>query len=376
MKKLVFPIAALLAAVSCNDHAPVVKDTIPYVKQLAVDTTGTFSLIQHYRMEGAKGSIAILGEPEESLLLSQAFLTADAVDNIDGKPLPDQLLDFSGETFDVLMDDYNAPYLRMVSSSPDSLREIAVRNAIMALDTVVYSNAYDLASRRRKDGAKVFVLASSLLSSHGRFDIDTLFKMAGREALILSPDEAMVGSAVRYGVRHAAVWAPAEASDAYLSAAKDGIDLTMISAEGRDIRTAFRNLLRQYRQLKPNTVLDAVLLDSFDANLEDLRAEVEHIHRQITEEDMSFDSILAVNFRFLEPKSCLTEACYRLLREKNLFTHNIALPYARYFETEEAMDGNYLPVVISTDFLTKRSESEPAVSAPQEDSYVYVPDID
>ena len=42
MKKLVFPIAVLLAAVSCNDRAPVVRDTIPYVKQLAVDTAGTF----------------------------------------------------------------------------------------------------------------------------------------------------------------------------------------------------------------------------------------------------------------------------------------------------------------------------------------------
>ena len=192
--------AALLAAVSCNDRAPVVRDTIPYVKQIAVDTAGTFSLVRHYRAGGTKGSIALIGEPEECVLLSRAFLTADEVDNIDGKAAPDRLPDFAGETFDVLLDDYNAPYLRLVSASRDTLREVAVRNAVMALDTVAFSDASDRSSRLRKNGAKVFVLASSLLSGYGRFDIDTLFKMAGREALILSSEEALVGSAVQSGI--------------------------------------------------------------------------------------------------------------------------------------------------------------------------------
>lgn len=376
MKKLIFPIAVLLAAVSCNDRAPVVRDTIPYVKQIAVDTAGTFSLVRHYRAGGTKGSIALIGEPEECVLLSRAFLTADEVDNIDGKAAPDRLPDFAGETFDVLLDDYNAPYLRLVSASRDTLREVAVRNAVMALDTVAFSDASDRSSRLRKNGAKVFVLASSLLSGYGRFDIDTLFKMAGREALILSSEEALVGSAVQSGIKHAAVWAPAEAGEAYLSYAADRIDLTVITPEGGDIRTAFRNLLRQYRQRKPNTVLDAVLLDSFTADMDELAAEVEHIHRQITEEDMSFDSMLAVGFRFLEPTSCLTDACYRLLREKNLFTHNIAYPSARYFQTEESMDGEYVPVEVSLDYLARRfgGMNTPAVS--HEDNYIYVPDYD
>ena len=376
MKKLVFPIAVLLAAVSCNDRAPVVRDTIPYVKQLAVDTAGTFSLVRHYRTDGAKGAIALIGEPEECMLLSRAFLTADKVDNIDGKAAPDRLPDFAGETFTVLMDDYNAPYLRLVSTSRDTLREVAVRNAVMALDTAAYSNASDRSTRLRKNGAKVFVLASSLLSGYGRFDIDTLFKMAGREALVLSSEEALVGSAVRSGARHVAVWAPAEARSAYLQAAAGGLDLTVITPEGDDVRTAFRNLLRQYRQLKPNTVLDAVLLDSFTADTDELAAEVEHIHRQITEEDMSFDSTLAVGFRFLEPTSCLTDACYRLLREKNLFTHNIAYPSARYYQTEESMDGDYVPVEVSLDYLAKRFGGLNAPAVPREDSYIYVPDYD
>ena len=374
MKKLMIPIAVLLAAVSCHDRSPVVRDTIPYVKQIAVDTVGTFSLVKQYRTAGTKGTIALIGEPDECLLLSRAFMTADFVDNIDGKAVPDRLPDFSGEAFEVVLDNFNAPYLRLASSSPDSLREAAVRNAVMVLDTVAYSNPYDKSSRLRKGNAKVFVLASSLLSEFGRFDIDTLFKMGGREALILSPDEALVDVASRTGVKHAAAWAPAESREAYLSAA-EGIDLTVISPSGGDVRTAFRELLRQYRRQKPNTVLDAVLLDSFTVSLEDLQAEVEHIHRQITEEDMAFDRILAPRFRFLEPKACLTDACYRLLREKNLFTHNIAYPSIRYFQTEEGMDGNSLLVEIGADYLAGRL-GYAADQAEQEDSYVYVPDHD
>ena len=384
MKKLMILIAVLLAAVSCHDRSPVVRDTIPYVKQLAVDTVGTFSLVKKYRTAGTKGTIALIGEPEECFLLSRAFLTADFVDNIDGKAVPDRLPDFSGETFEVILDDFNAPYIRFVSyrkedereatARRDSLREAAVRNAVMALDTVAYSNPYDRFSRLKKGSAKVFVLASSLLSEYGRFDVDTLFKMGGREAMILSPDEALVAAASRAGAKHVVAWAPAESREAYLSAAK-GIDLTVISPSGGDVRMAFRDLLRQYRQQKPNTVLDAVLLDSFTVSLEDLMTEVDHIHRQITEEDMAFDRVLATRFRFLEPKACLTDACYRLLRNKNLFTHNIAYPSARYFQTEEGMDGNSLLVEIGADFLAGRFGSA-SDQTPHEDNYVYVPDND
>ncbi len=384
MKKLIIPIAVLLAAVSCHDRSPVVRDTIPYVKQLAVDTVGTFSLVKHYRTAGTKGTIALIGEPEECLLLSRAFLTADYVDNIDGKAAPDRLPDFSGETFEVVLDNFSAPYIRFVSNRQDSereaavrrdsLREAAVRNAVMALDTVAYSNPYDRFSRLKKGSAKVFVLASSLLSEYGRFDIDTLFKMGGREVLIVSPEEALVAAAARSGAKHVVAWAPAEVRKAYLSKA-EGIDLTVISPSGGDVRMAFRDLLRQYRLQKPNTTLDAVLLDSFTVSLEDLTAEVNHIHRQITEEDMAFDRILAPRFRFLEPKASLTDACYRLLREKNLFTHNIAYPSVRYFQTEEGMDGSSLLVEIGGDYLAGRY-GDASDQTVHEDNYVYVPDND
>ena len=251
------------------------------------------------------------------------------------------------------MDLYTAPYIRMASSSPDSLREVAVRNAVMAVDSIAYSNALDATSRLPKSRAKVFVLASSLLTEFGCFDIDTLFRMVGREPIILTSVDAMLAEAKRSGCQRVAVWAPEQARPAYLAAAREyGLDLTVVSTTGNGIlRPAFRDMLRIYRADHPNDILDAVLLDSFTADLDELYAEQEHIHRQITEEDMAFDRILAPHFRFIEPKSSLTSTCYRLLREKNLFTHDIAYPSVRYYQTEEGWDGDFVFVEIGAGYL-------------------------
>ena len=356
--KHILPVLAILAAlVSCHERPAVLRDTIPYVKQLAVDTTGTFQLISTYRTAGTKGSIAVIGEPEVAVQLAAVLRQADQVDNIDGLPKPDRLPDFAGESFDILLDEYNAPYLRMAASSPDSLTEVAVRNAVIAVDSVAYSNALDPRSRLAKNRAKVFVLANSLLAEYGQFDIDTLFKMAGREAVILTPVEAMLEEAAKSGYKSVAVWAPAEARSAYENAAKalqPQLDVTVVSTMGNGLlRPAFRDMLRIYRTLKPGSNLDAVLLDSFTANLE------------ITEEDMAFDRILMPLFRFIEPNAAMTGALYRLLREKNLFTHDIAYPTVRYYQTEENRDGEYVPVEVSAAYLSAHQKSEP-----------YVPDID
>ena len=368
--KHTIPFLVLLAAlVSCREHQTVVRDTIPYVKQIAVDTTGTFSLVRSYRSAGTKGSIAVIGEPEAASRLASFLQAADNVDNIDGKARPDRLPDFAGESFNIILDEYNAPYTRMAASSPDSLREVAVRNAVIAVDTVAYFNALDPKSRLKTTSAKVFVLANSLLSEYGKFDIDTLFKMAGREAIILTPVEAMLTNAADAGCKSVAVWAPEEARSAYENVAREltpEMDVTVVSTIGNGLlRPAFRDMLRIYRSLKPGTNLDAVLLDSFTANLEELDDEKEHIHRQITEEDMAFDRILMPRFRFIEPNACLTDALYRLLREKNLFTHDIAYPTVRYYQTEENREGEFVPVEVSAAYLSSLSRLD-----------LYVPDID
>ena len=80
---------------------------------------------------------------------------------------------------------------------------------------------------------------------------------------------------------------------------------------------------------------------------------------------MGFDRILAPNFHFIQPAPSLTDACYRLLRDRNLFTHNIAYPSARYYRTEEDRDGSFVLVEIGANYLSAAVNPKP-----------YVPDFD
>ena len=76
MKYTLPALVLLLALVSCRERQIVVRDTIPYVKQIAVDTVDTFELVRTYRTAGTKGSIAVIGEAipwKEIGLLHLAF---------------------------------------------------------------------------------------------------------------------------------------------------------------------------------------------------------------------------------------------------------------------------------------------------------------
>ena len=79
MKHTIPFLALLLVLVSCHERQAVLRDTIPYVKQIAVDTTGTFTLVSTYRTAGTKGSIAVIGEPEAASRLASFLLHADNV---------------------------------------------------------------------------------------------------------------------------------------------------------------------------------------------------------------------------------------------------------------------------------------------------------
>lgn len=357
-KRFLFLAAFAALLLSCRPAPQNRPDTIPFVKQMASDSTGTLQLLSSYREDGTRGSIAILGEPGPVLRLTERFLTVDAVDNIDGRKAQDRLPDFSGEHFDALLDLYNAPYGRFVPGCPDSLREIAVRNAIFAADSLCLSNAAQPASRLRKSRAKLLVLASSLLSANGVFDIDTLFKMAGKTPILITPVETMLSDALASGPAQVGVWAGMEAGESYRlcfdQLPHEGSSLTVLQPETTmDVRRALRDFLRRYKEAG-NHRLDCLLLDAFDLDLFQLQAEIAHIRLEVTEEDRVLNELISKDFRIIDPKEAITDACYRILRKENLFTHDIAYPSAAYFQTEESESGDYVFVSLSRRFLLEQ----------------------
>ena len=358
MKRLILAIGIiLLMAVSCREPVTTGRDTLESVKAIAADTAGVFSQIVRSGQVGAPGSIAIIGEPADGILLSRQFLTQDRLDNIDGREVRDSLPDFSGETFHVVLDDYNVPYAHFLSyqgdtllrESLDSLRELAVQHALYAW----------------KKNAKIMIFSSPLQAEYGLFDVDTLRKMAGASTFLLSPLETMFAEALEGGARKLAVWASRDLPESgvyeavFARMAPKDATLEVLSPEAAlDVRTELRNLLRQY-QLRAER-LDALLIDSYSVNLVPLESELRMIRRQGTDEDERFDRMLSPMFRFIDAAGSVTKATSRILREENLFTHRVARPEVRYYQTLESEEGNMAIVEVGARFVKE----------------TYVPDLD
>lgn len=361
MKKILILLTAVLMAVGCGEKITGGRDTIQLVKQIASDTSGVMNLVHRYRTHGSEGAIALLGEPVACQALSERFLKADDVNNIDGRSESDQLPDFAGETFLVCLDDYNEPYAQFLRSgsaeSLDSLREVAVKNLLFALDTVCHVSAHESKADLPKMSAKVIIYCNPVNAAFGQFDADTLLQIAGKQPLILSTPEAMLEKVYSAGKKNLVVWTSEETAASFVWQYVAGemqpdfpSPLTLVPEKAVDIRTEFRDLLRKYLNTHPENRLDAVLLDFFNAKEDLLRSELDHIRMEMTEEDARFNKAISGTFQFITPEEAVTWKTYRLLRQENLFTHKIAYPALHYYQSEESIDGDYVYVEVGSDY--------------------------
>ena len=342
-KHLFLPCLVLLCiGLSCKRQEFTPRPAVASVYAIAADSSGLGRLVANAGSCGADGSIAIIGEPADVITLARRFQSCDRRDNIDGKYKRDSLPDFAGENFDVIMDAYNSPYAHFLQSARDlsdslsrqvldSLREAAVQNALFAWDSTCLRTSTDLESRMFKQQAKILIFTSSIQAEWGFFDVDTLQTLTGGHSFLLCPMELMLQDAYDAGARHIVVWTT---RDVRLSAAWERVfarspykdaTLTVLSPESAlDVRTEFRNLLRQYRS--SSLPMDALILDSYFADAAPLQSELKMIRRAATEEDAAFDKFLSPSFFILDPESSVIDHTYSLLRRERLFTQRIAHP--------------------------------------------------
>lgn len=351
---IIWGVAVLAVFTSCHRRAQAPESTLPLVLSIAADSTGTGRLVAQAGRQGPDGSVAIIGQPEEVLPLARRFQSVDVVDNIDGRPVRDSLPDFAGERFDVILDAFNESYAHFIQEGDalqrtDSLREAAVRNAIFAWDTTCVRSASDSEYLLEKTRSKILIFTSSMQAEYGLADVDTLQQLCGGRSILLSPVDILLEQAYALGARELAVWAGRATRKSHawqaVFARKGWADarLTVLTPEpALDIRTEFRNLLRQYRTT--GRKLDVLIVDHYSFDLTYLESELALIRKEGTEEDSSFDKMLSRDFRILEPQQALIRTTYELLRSRRLFTHRIARPALHYFETEESEQG--LPVLV------------------------------
>ena len=176
LKYPLFFFAALTLLSSCVRRVEAGYDSIALVDRLVSDSLPSLQLLAG-RAGKPSGTVVLVGEPLQCLTVSEKLMNCDEFDNVDARPVNDGLPDFSGETIVSLLDFTRPSFDSLSVSGKDSpaLREIAVENALAALDSTL--------------GCKLLVICSPALAPKGGEDVVDFFGKIGCDVpVVFSPD--------------------------------------------------------------------------------------------------------------------------------------------------------------------------------------------
>ena len=179
--------AFLLVPCSCGRHVEERSDSLRYVDELLADSLSWLEELSEASGK-ASGAIALIGTPEECLQVSERLMTADDFDNVDGRPAPDGLPDFAGETVVSILD-FTDSSAREYADSSLLLRELAVRIALRALEPSCRVSPYDADSVVSKPSPKMLLVCSPRMGVRCAADIEDLFARTGCNVPVLAAQD-------------------------------------------------------------------------------------------------------------------------------------------------------------------------------------------
>ena len=345
MKRVSTYILPVLAAlVSCTRPAETGRQPIPLVSEIVKGTAVESGIVVAAATPQAGSDIYIAGSPDFSRRLRDRFLSCDIFENVRGKSWSDGLKDFAGETFCCISDEAHTPYDTLACSSPqgpDSLRELAVRYAIAALDGKYNISVYDLDGNGTKLPAKIIVLADPWLYEYGKFDVDTLFSQMSCTVPVISPQDLLFDAAV--GAEHkcfniglicdsTCVGKGIYQSIYRAKTAQHDVVGTRFfeSAPGPGPGSLYR-FLDAYAEAGNTAPLDAILVDDPNADIDLLKEELNAARDFSREESLNYSKYVPSGMLLESSQELVMRECYSLLRKGSLFTHRIAQPASKSF---------------------------------------------
>ena len=347
--------ALLTLSSACRRQVVETRPTIPLVREILAEKNGPRMQLLRDLQPMPAADISIIGSDFTCERLAEQFYFRDLQDNVDAGLQEDGLPDFAGETFSCIEDslDYRS---FIAAGQPEELRKQTVLRVLAALDTVVHISPYDLDGLATKASSKMIVLADPFLAEYGGFDVDTLLQSLGCGVPVIRPIELMIDRAFEQSGRgdlsvgiicdprfeESGIYSKIYARKAAERGAKGASCVTFGTAD-RD--SVLHRFLRQYRDAGNEKPLDAILIDDLSVQPDSLKIELAEIVSVMNESSMTYGRLIARNFVFLNTFDSVAEHCYALLRENNLFTHNIAKPQVSIYRPvrkPESDDGSII----------------------------------
>lgn len=326
-------VSALLA---CSTPGGPVRQTVPYVESVLAGEDGHASgLLSAMSSPLPSGSIVLLGRPSACNAFAERFVSCDERDNVDARRVPDGLPDFAGETLVCIADDA-VPGELSDSAAAVGFRERTVRKVVAALDTVAHVSPFDLDGMMGKAPAKLIILGDPLMAEYGSFDIDTLFRSMSCDVPVISPADLMLenlfskkaGKALNVGIL-----ADLEAADSLMyvtlfqraaSRHSSPDSRCFVFPSGAASDSLLHRMVRSYAA-KFSRPLDAVLVNDLRVNVDSLKAELADMISVMNRSSMTYGRFIAKDFVLMDGFSEVSSACHAIMRDRNMFTHNISL---------------------------------------------------
>lgn len=348
-------LALLTLSAACRRQVVETRPTIPLVREILADKSGPRMQMLRDLQPKPASDITLIGSDFACERLAEQFYFRDLKDNVDARFEEDGLPDFSGETFACIEDSLD--YRTFVAAGQtEELRRQTVMRVLAALDTVVHISPYDLEGLATKASSKMIVLADPFLAEYGGFDVDTLLQSTGCGIPVIRPIELMIDRAFEVGGRwdlsvgiicdprfaDSRIYERIFARKAAERGAKGASCVVMGVAE-RD--SVLHHFLSDYLEAGNTKPLDAILIDDLAVRPDSLKNELADIVSVMNESSMTFGRLISRNFVFLDTFDSVADCCYALLRENNLFTHNIAKPQVSVYRPvrkPESGDGSII----------------------------------
>jgi len=336
---LAFAVLALAAA-ACRPAAEEGRPTIQLVRDIAATRTDSRNIMLRSLADPDRhADIAILGGPEHSRALARTFLDIDVRDNIDGSKKHDGLEDFSGESVTVYLDEVSKASDLIEKGEFEMLRNFVVNEMLSAVDTVYNLAQFDLEGLGRKASAKMIVISDPSFEAYGKFDIDTLFLLTGCGLDVVAPVHTMLdkvfegkeGKRLTVGILCDSCYA---GKGIYREIVKhefaergvpssDAVIFPIVENDSTDILQSY---LDRYIASGRAGALDALIVDDMLVDVDSLRTRLRELTSVTSAESLTYRNRVSKDFQIVGASEAITEKCFQLMRDRNLFSHDIAFP--------------------------------------------------
>ena len=296
-------LAALLGLGSCQPKVESERPVIQYVSDLIQDRSSAgHQLLDSFKQKDPGGNIVVCGPQEEVSSLAFSLFLSDNFDNVDARPVRDSLLDFSGEVISrVVIKDESRLKSFNTEEGAERLRELTVKAALASLDTLSYRTLSDMSSYSHKAKGKVLVLSSSAMAAYGKYDLDSLLRVFNIKDVVFFPLELMAEKVAgdedtRVGIVSSK---PAKLYEEFFKYQPD--------FEGSLIGVYPKEIVLDSVSVVDTMALDVLLLDDYSIKADTLRTRFPKI-------------------QIIDPGEVVSEACFKAMRRRNIFTHRVAYP--------------------------------------------------